>query len=137
MRRPITILIVFLVLAILSADASAGVVVLHGQIVTPNGTFSGDVMFSDDTIVCVAAQCTAPTGAQVIDTHGAFVYPGFIDAHNHVAYNVLPKFTPPKVYTNRSQWQSAAAYKAFKKPYDDLKGQGLSCEMVKYGEIRA
>jgi 5-methylthioadenosine/S-adenosylhomocysteine deaminase len=50
----------------------------------------------------------------------------------------LPKFTPPKVYTNRSQWQGATAYKAFKKPYDDLKNQAhLSCEMAKYGEIRA
>ena len=64
--------------------------------------------------------------------------PGFIDAHNHVAYNILPKFTPPKVYTNRSQWQSATAYKTFKKPYDDLKNRDhLFCEMVKYGEIRA
>ena len=74
----------------------------------------------------------------VIDTHGAYIYPGFIDAHNHVAYNILPKFTPPKVYTNRSQWQAATAYKAFKKPYDDLKTNAhLFCEMVKYGEIRA
>jgi hypothetical protein len=40
-----------------------------------------------------------------------------INAHNHVAYNFLPKWTPPKVYKNRGQWQRAAEYKEFKKPY--------------------
>lgn len=55
-----------------------------------------------------------------------------------MAYNVLPKFTPPKVYTNRTQWRGAAAYKTFKKPYDTLKNTNhLFCEMVKYGELRA
>jgi 5-methylthioadenosine/S-adenosylhomocysteine deaminase len=31
----------------------------------------------------------------------------------------------------------AAADQAFKKPYADLIGTGLSCEMVKHGEIKA
>jgi hypothetical protein len=37
----------------------------------------------------------------------AFIFPGFIDAHNHVAYNVLPKWTPRKLYKNRGQWHRA------------------------------
>jgi hypothetical protein len=64
--------------------------------------------------------------------------PGFIDAHNHVAYNVLPKWAPPKRYVNRGQWQRDRAYKAAKLPYDRLKNTAkLVCEMVKYGEIKA
>jgi len=62
----------------------------------------------------------------------------FMDAHNHVAYNVLPKWTPPKLYQHRGQWQGATAHKNFKKPYDELKGpDGLFCEMVKWGEVMA
>jgi cytosine/adenosine deaminase-related metal-dependent hydrolase len=68
----------------------------------------------------------------------AYIFPGFIDAHNHAAYNVLPKWTPPKRYQNRGQWQRAQAYKQFKAPNSRLKDQDkLFCEMVKYGELRA
>jgi len=121
-----------------AAKAQADVTVLRGRIVLPTDTLDGEVMFAGDTIKCVAADCHAPGDARVIVSDGTYIYPGFVDAHNHVAYNVLPKFTPPKVYAARSQWQGASAYKAFKKPYDDLKnGRHLFCEMVKYGEIRA
>ena len=79
-----------------------------------------------------------PPGANVFTVSDAFIFPGFIDAHNHVAYNVLPKWTPPKLYTNRGQWQASTAYKAFKAPYATLKDQQkLFCEMVKWGEIAA
>ena len=60
-----------------------------------------------------------------------------MDAHNHVAYNALPRWTPPKLYKNRGQWQGSDAYKVFKKPYDDLTNKGLTCEMIKYGEVKA
>lgn len=130
-------ILLVLTLCLGTLSAQPAVTVLRGRVVTPSGTLTGEVMFSGDTITCVAAQCNPPPSARVIDTHGAYIYPGFIDAHNHVAYNILPKFTPPRVYTNRSQWQGAPAYKTFKKPYDELKAKGLFCEMVKYGEIRS
>jgi 5-methylthioadenosine/S-adenosylhomocysteine deaminase len=40
----------------------------------------------------------------------AFILPGFVDAHNHVTYNVLPRWTPPKLYKNRGQWPGSDAY---------------------------
>jgi 5-methylthioadenosine/S-adenosylhomocysteine deaminase len=49
---------------------------------------------------------------------------------------VFGKWTPPKFYDNRDQWQSAQAYKTFKAPYNNLKQKAI-CEMVKYGEIKA
>lgn len=122
--------------ALLSAQPMA--TVLRGRVATATATMTGEVMFVGDTVTCVAATCAAPPGARTIDVGDAFIYPGFIDAHNHVAYNVLPKFTPPQVYTNRSQWQGAPAYLTFKRPYERLKDHDhLFCEMVKYGEIRA
>jgi hypothetical protein len=96
----------------------------------------GEVVVESDSITCVAADCPDPPGASVFNITDAFIFPGFIDAHNHVAYNVLPKWTPLKLYSNRGQWQAATSYGAFKAPYATLKDQKkLFCQMVKWGEI--
>jgi 5-methylthioadenosine/S-adenosylhomocysteine deaminase len=107
--------------------------VLRGPIVTPYGSvLQGEVVIEGDSITCVAADCPDPPGANIFTVSDAFIFPGFIDAHNHVAYNVLPKWTPPKLYLNRGQWQASSAYGAFKAPYAVLKDQKkLFCEMVK------
>lgn len=112
--------------------------VIRGTLVTPDTVMAGELVIEGDTITCVAADCTDPPNASVFTVTDGYIYPGFIDAHNHVAYNVLPKWTPPKLYINRGQWQRAKAYKLFKQPYNDLKDKhNLFCEMVKWGEIKA
>jgi hypothetical protein len=111
--------------------------VIKGMLVTPDQVIDGELIIEGDTITCVAVICEAPTGATRIAVTSAYIFPGFVDAHNHVAYNILPRWTPPKLYKNRGQWQGSDPYKAFKKPYDDLKGKGLDCEMIKYGEVKA
>ena len=111
--------------------------VISGILVTPDQTIDGELVIEGETITCVAVTCTAPAGATRITVTNAFIFPGFVDAHNHVAYNVLPRWSPPKLYQNRAQWQGAQAYLDFKKPYDDLKAKGLACEMIKYGEVKA
>jgi 5-methylthioadenosine/S-adenosylhomocysteine deaminase len=110
--------------------------VLKGTIVNADGVFDGELVIEGDTITCAAATCTEPAGATTITVSNAYIFPGFVDAHNHVAYNFLPKWNPPKFYQRRSQWQASPSYKAFKKPYDDNK-KALFCEMVKYGELKA
>ncbi|HEX3233043.1 MAG TPA: amidohydrolase family protein [Gemmatimonadales bacterium] len=112
--------------------------VIRGTVVTPDTVFVGEVVIEADTIACVAPDCTDPPGASVFTVTDGYIYPGFIDAHNHVAYNVLPKWTPPKLYINRGQWQRAKSYQEFKAPYNVLKDTDhLFCEMVKWGEIKA
>lgn len=111
--------------------------VIKGTLVTPDQVLDGELVIEGDTITCVAASCPDSTGATRITVTNAYILPGFIDAHNHVTYNILPRWTPPKLYQNRGQWQDSKPYKAFKKPYDDLKAKGLTCEMIKYGEVKA
>jgi len=113
--------------------------IIRGTIVTPDQVLVGEVVIENDTITCVAADCADPSGASIYTVTNGYIYPGFIDAHNHVAYNVLPKWEPPRHdYQNRYQWQREDEYKTFKKPYNDLKDtHGLYCEMVKYGEVKA
>lgn len=137
---------VLMVLALGGASAHADIAVslgdpakqvLRGRIVTPDEIIDGKLVVQNDTITCVGPACDEPENATVYDITDAYVFPGFIDAHNHVAYNALPKWTPTKRYQNRGQWQREASYKAFKKPYDQMKARKLLCEMVKYGEIKA
>ena len=112
--------------------------VIRGTLVTPTEVFIGELVIEDDMITCVAVDCAEPAGASIFTVTDGYIYPGFVDAHNHVAYNVLPKWTPPKLYARRGQWQAATAYKRFKQPYSDLKDtHKLFCEMVKWGEIKA
>lgn len=111
--------------------------VLWGTLITPGQRIDGGLVIEGDTITCVAVTCAQPSEATVVITTNAYIFPGFIDAHNHVAYNILPRWTPPKLYQRRSQWQGAPAYKEFKKTKTDLTDKGLFCEMVKYGEVKA
>jgi 5-methylthioadenosine/S-adenosylhomocysteine deaminase len=141
--RPVILASLFLLLAgpatatvTVTVGTATNSYVLSGQIVTPDQVVDGNVVVVGDTITCVGDTCTEPAGATLIRVSNAYIVPGLIDAHNHVAYNVFPKWVPPKLYSNRYQWQGSASYKAFKAPYNDLKAS-VYCEMVKYGEIKA
>lgn len=58
--------------------------VLFGDIVTPEGLLNGEVVIEGDSITCVKLDCPDPFGATRIRVTNAYIYPGFIDAHNHV-----------------------------------------------------
>jgi len=80
------------------------------QTVVPQGTLYID----GERIAGVGkAGQPAPAGfeqAKAVDTQGT-IYPGLIELHNHLSYDVLRLWQVPKTYTNRSQWQNATAYK--------------------------
>jgi len=112
-------------------------VVLSGKIVVPDQIIDGKVVIQGSDIACVGATCTEPAGATSFTVTDGFIFPGFVDAHNHVAYNVLGKFAPPHLFQNRGQWQRTPDYKTFKAPYNEIRDKGLACEMIKYGEMKA
>ena len=61
-------------------------VIRNGTIMTVSkGTFVGSVVVKDGKISEVGANVTAPAGATVIDATGAFITPGIIDCHSHIA----------------------------------------------------
>jgi cytosine/adenosine deaminase-related metal-dependent hydrolase len=47
-------------------------------------------------------------GVGETDTGGT-IFPGLIDLHNHLTYNMLPLWNVPKKYTNRNQWRTEEA----------------------------
>jgi hypothetical protein len=74
---------------------------------------AGALYIASGKIVAVQKKTApAPTGfagAPRLETHGT-VFPGLIELHNHLAYNILPQWAVPKQYGDRSQWQNAADY---------------------------
>lgn len=133
----------------IEADASVTkgdkeTLLLRGTVVTPDKIIDpGEVLTHQDTILCVASSCASdPQAAKatIINT-GGIIFPGLVDAHNHVDYNYLPLWKHTKMYTNHGQWQADPAYKAaVSGPHGDMKsssGLNLLCEMIKYSEIRS
>src|SRR5262249_5848284 len=45
----------------------------------------------------------------VVKTSGT-IYPGLIELHNHLSYNVLRLWQVPKKFTNRDQWSGIDQY---------------------------
>jgi cytosine/adenosine deaminase-related metal-dependent hydrolase len=59
------------------------------------------------------ADAPAPPGFEdspVIRT-GDTIYPGLIELHNHLSYNVLPVWHVPKQFNNRGQWPQHSDYR--------------------------
>jgi dihydropyrimidinase len=58
-------------------------VIKGGNVVTPAGTFTGDIGIAGEKIVALGASLDAE-GAQVIDARGHHVIPGVLDVHVHL-----------------------------------------------------
>jgi cytosine/adenosine deaminase-related metal-dependent hydrolase len=48
--------------------------------------------------------------AVVLDTGGT-IYPGLLDLHNHLVYNVATAWQVPRAFRNRDEWQRNASYR--------------------------
>src|SRR5438128_2667683 len=58
-------------------------VVKGGTVVTPGGTFVGDVGIAGEKIAALGSSLDAP-GARTIDATGHYVIPGVLDVHVHL-----------------------------------------------------
>ena len=119
-------------------------VVLRGTILTPTGVLAhGYVGIVEGRITSVSDKQPEIPDAITINTEG-IILPGFVDVHNHVPWNVLPRWTPPHLYANRHQWQADPVFlQQVRVPFDNLIGDenvpggGNVCDMNAYGEMRA
>jgi len=89
--------------------------ILDGRIVTMNDRFDvidrGRLYIDAGAIVAVQDESTPRPegfrGAPVIKTGGT-IYPGLIELHNHLSYDVLPLWQVPRHYGNRGTWRDSA-----------------------------
>lgn len=141
-RRHITI-----VLALLFATrtASGQTFTLKGTIVAPADApatdrvkviADGQVTVSGSTIGSVGA-AGPQTPAQAIDVDGV-IFPGLIDLHDHITWNLFPRWKPARLFANRYEWQDTAEYvEVLSGPKADLDARGYGCDMNRYGELKA
>jgi cytosine/adenosine deaminase-related metal-dependent hydrolase len=132
---------------VLNIDAlTSPPVVLRGRIVTMNDNSDviedGYLYISEGKIVAATGPDTeAPEGfstAPVIETGGT-IYPGLLDLHNHLAYNITTLWKVPRKFSNRSQWQRHQGYaENVKMPLDVLtRDSKTSKAIVRYVEVKS
>lgn len=91
---------------------------LEGRVVTMDPS---DSVMNRGTVYIDAGKMIAvlPTGAPTpsgfedapLLKTGGTIYPGLIELHNHLSYNVLRLWDVPKKYTNRNQWGGTPVYR--------------------------
>jgi len=83
---------------------------IGGHIVTPTGVQRESWIVIDNGRIA-AIQKEKPAVPRAIDTK-AYVFPGFVDLHNHPMYNIIPRWNPPHHYANRYEWRGDPIYAA-------------------------
>lgn len=76
---------------------TSGTLIKNGTVITvTKGTLTEtDVLIENGKIAKIGKGLTAPTTYKVIDAKGMFVIPGIIDAHSHIALDVVNEATSP------------------------------------------
>ena len=111
---------------------------LRGTLITPDGIVeNGTIVVKNGKIAAVGKQPELPANATVIDTH-AVIAPGLIDLHDHLTYNVFPRWRPIEEFANRYDWQQKPIYQTLiTSPHAGMVADGLECEMERYAEVKA
>jgi cytosine/adenosine deaminase-related metal-dependent hydrolase len=125
---------------------------LAGRIVSMDDAFTvhqdGVIYVDQGAIVAVQDRAMpAPPGFEAVRRldAGGTIFPGLIELHNHLSYNVLPLWSPvPKRFQHRGQWPDHADYrKLISGPmtvvgeYRDAQGRpALLAPLVRYVECK-
>lgn len=119
---------------------------VHGQIVTMNDRHdqipAGTVWIEAGVIQTVTPDGNnRPQGfedAPVLRTGGT-VFPGLIELHNHLPYNVLQMWNVPQLYGNRAQWGRHDDYRRLVSGPMKILGKtaGYIEAVVRYVEVKA
>jgi 5-methylthioadenosine/S-adenosylhomocysteine deaminase len=140
MRNPCRSLLCCLVLALfsLAAPTQQTPIALTGTLVMPETVIeNGTVLVQDGRIVASGAHVTLPAGTRVLHMDG-IIAPGLIDLHNHLSWNIFPRWKPIEEFGNRYDWQQKPVYKIqMTVPHELIAKEGLECEAEHYAEVKA
>lgn len=88
---------------------------LHGRVVTMDAArtvLADGVVYIENGLITDVRPAADPPPDSCRDLvpadTGATLYPGLIELHNHLPYNVLPLWRVPKRYGDRGQWGGAS-----------------------------
>jgi hypothetical protein len=118
---------------------------LRGTLVTPQTVVpNGILLITGQKIGGIGADVDVPAGTNPIETE-SFIFPGLIDLHNHLTWNLFPRWTPAPAEWNPKQkfgtrydWQQVPSMDAaLETPHRILYEEGWGCEMNRFGEVKA
>ena len=141
--------ILILVFAVLSVSLLAGwylfikperyasTIVLKGAVVTPGEIIDpGWIVVRKGKIVRVSSVQPDVSNAITLDTEG-LIFPGLIDIHNHITWNMIPRWDPDEYFLNRYEWRDGDEHSLEVREVRSDVGAEIPCEINEYGEIRA
>jgi 5-methylthioadenosine/S-adenosylhomocysteine deaminase len=115
---------------------AGGALVLRGTVVTPDSVIKhGYVAVVNGRIASVSDRLPDIPGAVIVNAHGVII-PGFVDLHNHVPWNVLPRWSPGRTFTNQPDWANDPTFQQVRVPFNHLQAS-FPCDMNAWGELRA
>jgi 5-methylthioadenosine/S-adenosylhomocysteine deaminase len=127
----------FIAVFLWSIPARADTWALEGTVLTPESVIQdGVVAVSGDRISSVG---TNPGEENVSPLRvPGIILPGFIDLHNHLTWNIFPRWRPCRKFSNRYEWQETSEYdRLMKTPEAKLVADGLGCEADLFAEVKA
>ncbi len=122
----------------LAARAQQTPIALTGTLVMPETLIEhGTVLIQDGRILASGEHVTLPQGTRVVNTDG-IIAPGLIDLHNHLSWNIFPRWKPAQEFGNRYDWQQKPVYNIqMTVPHALIARDGLECEAERYAEVKA
>ena len=110
-----------------------GPLALRGHVVTPAGVQRDHwILVDKGRIASIGPE--RPAAARTLET-GGYIYPGFVDLHNHPMYNILPRWKPPHGYANRYEWRNDPVYRAAVAPQSAAVAASF-CDVDAYAELK-
>ncbi len=113
-------------------------IALTGTVLTPSGPVeNGTILIQNGKILAVGDKLSLPPDTRTIATR-SIILPGFIDLHNHLTWNVFPRWKPAEEFGTRYDWQQKPIYKVLMDtPHRQLVAEGHECDMEWYAEVKA
>ncbi len=118
-------------------ESYKSIIILKGVVVTPDEIIDpGWVVVNDRRIESVSSYQPDIPKAIEIDT-GGIILPGLINLHDHIVWNIIPRWNPDQVFKNRYEWRLGnEENKENSATVNGLRSE-FFCQMNTYGEVRA
>jgi 5-methylthioadenosine/S-adenosylhomocysteine deaminase len=111
-------------------------IVLKGTVVTPVDVVTDGFVSISGNKIHEVGSFSDHNANSAVETE-SFIFPGLIDLHDHITWNLLPRWKPNELFSNRYEWQQRMAYKiALDGPHAKL-DHALVCDADRFGEVKA
>jgi len=124
----------------LAGEAAAMDFTIAGTVFTGSRVvIDGALTITGQTIGAVGPASAVPGAGSAIKPADVVILPGFIDLHNHLTWNVLPRWVPGRRFASRYEWQDSPEYdRLLVAPHNAVMDKnGAPCESEIYAEIKA